>query len=206
MGPLDELPHTRRYVESLPQGLGSYPDLLVKGSVPRIVTLDPPEGFVRERLPPEIWQLIDSPPLVSDWVPEVHVVAMSNALLDLAFPSEPELFQWIEVKLEQLTTSRMYRILASMTSPQQLVRMASRAYQGFRKGSTRTIIEKADNYNIGLLEYPAYSFNPLYMEFVGISLLGPYRLSRAKNPGWKVLEWTPTASKLQMIYDVDQPH
>lgn len=206
MGVLDQLPHTCRYVESLPEGLASYPELRVKGSVPRIALLDPPPGFVSERLPPEVGSMLDNPPLVSDWVPEVHVVALSNALLDLSFASEAELFQWIEIRLEQLTTGRMYRALASMASPHQLVRMASRAYKKFRQGSSRTVVEKADNYNIGLIEYPDCAFNPLYMEFIGISLLGPYRLSRAKNPGWKVLEYTPTASKLQMIYDVDQAH
>ena len=136
----------------------------MKGSVSRIVSDAPPPGFDFDRLPAPLRDILVNPPSVTAWIPETYTVAISNALRDMAFSSEGELFEWIGERLEGLTTGRLHRAMASMASPNQLSRLASRAYLKFRQGTSRTIIERADNYNIGLIEYPENLFDSLYLD------------------------------------------
>ena len=80
-------PNVARYLTSLPNGLDSYPQCEVKGSVLRQLADSTPVPFPSQGLPPQLEALVETPPLPSDWIPEVHFNALMLAHEDLIDPT-----------------------------------------------------------------------------------------------------------------------
>jgi hypothetical protein len=72
--------HTvEEYLATLPDGIDSYPQALIKGSLVRIVCRDVDRSKVARVLPPRVSALLLDPPLPSAWTPEVWFLAMATA-------------------------------------------------------------------------------------------------------------------------------
>ncbi len=199
---LDELPRTASYLAALPDGLDAYPECQAKGSMARAVLDYKPDRLEVADLPEELRWMLEHPPTSNQWIPETRVLALMHAVRDLAFDSDEAYVEWVAASLYDLFATPMYRLLMAMASPQLLARQAERAWARVRRGTVRELEELGANRNVGLLRYPNNLFDPLSMEIVRAGIAATYRLSRARAPEVRVIEWTPTYSRLLVVYDV----
>jgi|LNFM01.1.fsa_nt_gb hypothetical protein len=131
------LPETCAYIDALPDGLASFPQCEVKGSVVRQIV----EGVDRSllsALPEQSRALIAEPPPVSAWVREVpvnvlliataeHLVRVSgrrDAMIERAFDAS-----------QQLLSTPLYKILFLVVSPERLIAGVDRRWNALRRGS-----------------------------------------------------------------------
>lgn len=199
---LDALPTTREYLATLPEGLDSYPEAQARGSMARAVLDYQPEGLDPTRLPDELRWMLEHPPTANQWIPEARVLALMHAVRDLAFDTDEDFFEWVRSSLHDLFATPVYRLLMAMASPQMLARQADRAWARVRRGTVRQLEERGDNHNLGTLRYPPHLFDRFSMGIVCAGVEVTYRMSRARAPEVRMLEWTPTYARIMVVYDV----
>jgi hypothetical protein len=138
------LPSLERYLAALPGGIDAYPHCLAKASVARDAmqrTLPP-----SAELPAPLRTLIEQPPPVTAWIPEVHQNALMLAILDTHFDETDfdGFFAWILDRNRRLFSSPLYRALFFVLSPQRLLGGFQRRWSTFRRGTTLAI-ERSDD-------------------------------------------------------------
>jgi hypothetical protein len=148
---LDALPSVARYLEKLPAGLASYPECLVKASVLRN-SADPRVLGPEVPLPPEVRALLDHPPPVSVWVPEVHYTVIQLATHEVHFPGpDPQAFiTWVHARNVQLLSTPLYRALFLVLSPERVLLGLEKRWGSFRRGTQLQVL-RADSRTADLL-------------------------------------------------------
>ncbi len=204
--PPADLPQTREYLASLPAGLESYPEATVKGSLMRELVNRPPPPMKIDAVPEDLRPLFDDPPLVSEWVPEVRLVALCMTTLEIAYEGEQAPYcDFIQKAMHDVMGSPLYRVLFALLSPHRLAKGSQKRWDALRRGTTRQLLERNENGNVGVIGYPPNLFNRFYIANTLAGLLGIYQLSRAPDPVGRILEWTPTSATLEIIYDQSKP-
>jgi hypothetical protein len=198
-----DLPRTRAYAESLPQGLDSYPELQVKGSAVVVMLRSLPETIDLDRFPDELRDMLEHPPTVSAWTPEVHFVAFCIAARELMFESDEGFLEWAEEGYKGYFSASFYRILFAVISPQRLARGADKKWGALRRGSRREMTEATEQFNRGRLVFPRNAFPLFYLKILRKGFLVAYRLSRAANAEVRLVDWSTTEASFEIIYDVD---
>ncbi len=123
------------YLESLPQGLASYPEYQQKASIYRLYT-EETAGLevLAPALPDPLRALLDTPVVSSAWIPEVHATCLYLAIADLNGLSEEDLFEdWLLFN-RRLLSHRLYRMLLRVASPQLTIRGAGYRWGAFHRG------------------------------------------------------------------------
>ena len=202
---LSAMPRTRRYLKRLPEGLDSYPEAKVKGSLFQTVANNPPAGLDVMELPDELRWLCTDTPAVNSWIPEVYMVSLINAFRDLVFDSEEALLDWGDDYCRTLFESSLYRMLFAMVSPHRLARSAVQVWASLRKGTSRELITMEDNRNVGRIRYPSHLYDGLYVEGIVRGLQVTYGMSRAPQARGRVLRHTETECDIEMVYDASLP-
>lgn len=138
---LDTLPSVARYLEKLPGGLASYPECLVKASVLRN-SADPRVLGPEVPLPPEVRAILDHPPPVSVWVPEVHYTVIMLATHEVHFPgADPEAFiAWVHARNVHLLSTPLYRALFLVLSPERVLHGLEKRWGSFRRGTELQVV------------------------------------------------------------------
>lgn len=199
------LPPVAAYLDALPAGLDSYPTTLVKAStVGQIIRMLPEEVRNAERTCP-LGDMIDEPPPVSSWIPEVHMVALVTALRETAFASDGAFLAWIREGFEAFWGGSMYRVLMTVASPQLLVRGGDKRWKAMWRGSTRRIFETHPNGNFARVDFPRNLVNRIYAEASCVGFGVAYRMSRAPDPEVRIEELTPTYYVTRVLYDRSKP-
>jgi hypothetical protein len=128
------------YVAALPKGLDSHPECKAKASVSRTVIT---RGlFNGVTLPAPLQALIDAPPPVTSWIPEVHHNALMSALVDTHFKGNEEaFFGWVREANRALFRGPLYRMMFFLLSPDRLLNGLSRRWEQFRQGSTLELLD-----------------------------------------------------------------
>lgn len=130
-------PETSAYLAALPDGLSSFAQCEVKGSVVRQLV----DGFDRSilgELPEASRALIDAPPPVSAWVREVPVnvilLATSEQLARTTGRRDAMNARAYEASKRLLSTP-LYKILFLVVSPERLVSGVDRRWNALRRGT-----------------------------------------------------------------------
>jgi uncharacterized protein (TIGR02265 family) len=130
------LPSVARYLELLPDGEASYPECQVKASVLRSSLDERPLG--RDvPLPPAVRALVDHPPPVSVWVPEVHFNCTMLAVHEVHFapPLDAGYLDWVYERNVRLFKTPLYRALFLVLSPERLLVGLEKRWASFRRGT-----------------------------------------------------------------------
>lgn len=157
-----EFPHLEAFIERLPQGLASYPDAVAKASLLRsFVQVRPVPQAVRERLPAPLAQLLEAPPPVSHWIPEVHKHAMLLVLRDTIFADEADYVRYCYLRQRELFRGPMYRVLFTLASPRMLFRAVAMRWSSLHRGSNLTLEEHSDTAARLRLHHPPALWDPM---------------------------------------------
>lgn len=122
------------YLDSLPQGLDSFPECRVKASLLRGALDDPGARVKLDALPERLASLFGSPPLVTQWMPEVVSVAAHYAIADARGFDDDDVLMWTYRVNQRLAQSRLYRAMTAVATPRLALRGARLAWGMIHKG------------------------------------------------------------------------
>jgi hypothetical protein len=157
------------YLSALPAGLASHPQCQVKGSVLRGLFESTPVPFPRAILPPQLVSLVDDPPLPTDWISEVHFVALMTAHESQLTASAHE--RWVYERNQRLLRSPLYAVLFRVVGPSRVFSGMANRWRAFRRWTELTRIDQGDRHAAVELRYPTN----LYSESALVNVCGAFR-------------------------------
>ncbi len=147
------------YLSTLPNGVASYPECSVKASVLRHNVAS--KGFGPEiELPPAVRKLVDSPPPVTEWIPEVHFNVAMLAIHEVHFGgrSVDEYRAWVYAQNRKLLAAPLYRVLFAVLSPERLLRGIEKRWGAFRRGTEFSVVVEAPGRAELRIRSPAFHY------------------------------------------------
>jgi hypothetical protein len=138
-------PCVRDYLETLPDGLASYPECLAKVAIMRDLLESRPLDASADDVPDALRAMVASPPPVSSWMSEVHFVATSLVMYARYFgASDLAGFEdWICARNVALFRKPLYRVLIALMSPERLLVGTSKRWSAFHLGTTLAVLDHA---------------------------------------------------------------
>lgn len=178
MGPYS--PTIAAYLDALPRGVDSYPETCVKASLVRNAIEDRP--LVRSvALPAAVRALVDAPPPVSVWVPEVHFHVIMNAIRDEHFGARTtEFLAWVYEQNRKLFSGTLYRAIFLVVSPERLLNNMEKRWGSFRCGTTLTHKRLGANDLELNVTTPAHLYSPASLEGMSAALRAAIDAAGAK--------------------------
>jgi hypothetical protein len=155
-------PSLDRYLESLPNGIDSYPEATVKGAVLRSMLLEvdfKPEPGV---LPAAVERCAQEPPATSTWVPETFHGALSEAIYDARFHEHggmPAFESWVLERSRKLISSPLYKVLFFVVRPERVFIGAQKRWSAFHRGSRFEITDEGATRRTVRLSHPPHLFS-----------------------------------------------
>jgi hypothetical protein len=193
-------PRLADYLRSLPLGLDSYPECRAKSGVLRGALVDralPDAGT----LPEPLARLVESPPLPSSWVPEVHRNAIFLAYRDRLFASDDAYLEWIGALNRRMFESPLYKILAHVASPQRLLRGAQKRFEQFRIGTTLELEQTGDKRGMIRTAFPARLHTPLTLREWSRAFEVVAEAAGGKNARTVAFRATDTRAEFEIVWD-----
>jgi hypothetical protein len=157
-------PRLTAYVGGLPAGLASYPECLIKASLPLMLL----EGMPSPRpdpsdLPdPARRYLLGRPSRL--WVPEVEAMAISLIVADQYQMSDAQYLAWLRTQNLSFLNSLMYRAVMSFMSPAHVVPKAAARWAAVHRGSDLTVTFVGARDVDMVLTFPPRLFAPILLE------------------------------------------
>jgi hypothetical protein len=129
----EKYPRVLRYLAGLPQGLRTHPTCVQKASVFRQFIQLAPESWGSD-LPAPLDAMMDDPPPLAAWIPEVHATAVYLAIVDARGWADKDFVEQALTMNRELLQGPLYRILMTVFSPSRLVRGASNRWAAMHRG------------------------------------------------------------------------
>jgi hypothetical protein len=149
----ERFPLAAAYLARLPEGIRSYPDAKIRGGlVQSIITAHTLSA--RGALPDVVCDWIDSPPVTSEWVPQMMARVLLRAYFDAVFRTREAYLRWAYEAQKKTLSGPLYRVLFLGISPERLARMAASRYAHFHTGLTMTVTGHGPGRADAVLTYP----------------------------------------------------
>ena len=175
-----------RYLAGLPAGLDSFPECVAKGSVLRSTLVQQPVAEIAARLPAPLRALVVDPPVDSEWMSEVRLVAIYLGVTDVRGYGDADVLAWARDRNRALFRNPAYRILMAVSSPATLLRGATMRWSNWHRGSTLEIEGITDAGVRALLRFPPGLFGDLMLKVFGEAFSAGLELARAPAPAASV--------------------
>lgn len=183
----ERFPTVASYLERLPRGVASYPECSVKASVfrdaleSRALSAEDLSG-----LPHEVAELVERPPPVVTWIPDVQCLVILTAIRDRHFPSGQAGLEaysnWMYERNRRLLTRPLYRALFLLVSPERLLRGVDRRWGAFRRGTSLSLVAQGTGWAELLARHPPHLFN----ESTHYGICGAFRAATEASGGRQV--------------------
>ena len=194
--------HLTSYLESLPQGIDSYPDCVQKASVSReFLRFLPTTGL--GALPAQVEALIKRPPPPSAWIPEAHVAALFLSVIDAHYPDPQQFVERAYVANKELLVGPLYRVLMLVASPLFLAKNAQARWGTFHRGVTMVTdslpTEKTGTASFHLA-YPPYLITQLLCASFGTAFRAAVEAAGGREVSTTVVRWQPEACHFELTW------
>ena len=131
------------YVARLADGLDSHPDCVIKGAFSRSLLERIPA--VPAGLPGPLGELVEHPPLISAWIPEVHHQGLIVAVVERVYAGDREAFLEMMTGMQRdLLGRKIYAPLLQWVDPARLLHQAAKRWSNFHRG-TSLEVERIDD-------------------------------------------------------------
>jgi hypothetical protein len=194
-------PCVAEYLAGLPEGLDSHPDCLAKASLYRSL-LDGRSlrGADVATLPDPMRKLIEDPPPISTWIPEVHSHSVMLAVCDLCFADVDAFARYAYVTQRRLFEGRLYRALFRFAAPPMLLRGAALRWGGFHRGSQLLVESMQAERATIRLRHPPHLYDAISRRGLREGLRAILGLTRATNAAIEELDASPTGARVQVSW------
>jgi len=190
--------HLQAYIESLPEGLDSHPDATAKAGILDVYLKHKP--LPSTGLPDVLVELIERPPPVNVWLPEVHLVAFCMAYADHHFSDNHPGFMADErVRASQLFQSTLYRALMWVSTPRMLINGAATRFARFHLGSSFEVTATADGVD-GVIRFPHGLFSELFIKQLNVNFAVLLEGAGAKDVKLSLMAYTPEAAQVRAVW------
>jgi len=178
----DLSPSITSYLDRLPVGVASYPECLVKASVFRNALAVKPLG-PEVALPPEVRALVDHPPPVSVWIPEVQFNVITLAVRDTHFAADDldGYLAWVLDQNRKLLGTPLYRALFLLVSPERLLLGLEKRWGTFRRGTELRLHRQAPGEVELRLVTPPFLHSQLAMEGLAMAFRAAVERAGARD-------------------------
>lgn len=163
------LPRLERYIAALPDGWASYPECAAKATLLHGALEMIPED-ARGRLPVPLLARVAEPALPTAWAPEVEMIAMVHAAVDLR--GAPALWDEVVQANVALFGRREYQPLVRTGDPARVIEQVSRSWRLFHRGTTFECLETAPGRAVLVHGYPPPLFPAIALRMRRASLEG----------------------------------
>lgn len=194
------------YLESLPDGLRSFPQCQVRGEV-----LDSTLEWLAELevdLDPSLREGVRTHrPLgrAMRWVPEVLLNAVFLHLADCGYPNDEACLRDVYRRQRMAYETPLYRVVLKVFSPTLLTMGATERWKAYRRG-TELKVNKwkkvgAKHVTIATLEHPPGLHTRLNLESLGEALVAAVDAAGARDARLELLdELVPGEARFQLTY------
>ncbi|MGC4118616.1 MAG: hypothetical protein QM765_29470 [Myxococcales bacterium] len=195
-------PRLAAYLSALPQGLASHPECQAKGAMVRQMVSDPPEGLPTDALPAEIRQVILSPPLNSQWVPDTWFFGALLVFADQRKLSARGYVDWMVDANRKLFKSPVYRLL-SLATPSILLSLGAATWGSTHRGTKLEVHgQTSGKSGSAVLSFPEGHYShPDVLGAIQAGVQVAIELSNAKNPRLTVARTTPTTAEFTATWE-----
>lgn len=186
---MTQLPALDAWVAGLPQGLASYPSCQVKGTMVRAVLRDGVHERFAAQLPRELRQWVDSPPLATQWVPEVEQLGLIVAAYDGHFAGaggEPAFLAWTQRGSQQALTSPVYKVMFAVAGPGLLLQGMSRRWSTLRRGTTLELVGQGSGWAEVEMRFEPRLYDDLLIRVRGRTFQSAVETAGGKNVSVRV--------------------
>jgi uncharacterized protein (TIGR02265 family) len=131
------------YLDTLPGGVDAHPDCCVKASLVRNAMGEKVLG-PEVSLPAPVRALVDHPPPVTVWIPEVHFNVMMLAVREAHFGArDSDYLAWVYEQNKKLLSTTLYRAIFLVVSPERLLVGFQKRWASFRQGTEVSHVRRA---------------------------------------------------------------
>jgi hypothetical protein len=192
--PLDEIadryPRLVAYLSGLADGLGSYPECLVRSGLVDAIVEAAPE--ISEPTPPFVEALLSRP--ARPWTSEVVLQATLLAIGDRSRMSARAFQEWTREMNREVYRSPVYRALMAFFSPVTLLDRGAARWASFRRGSALEVERHGDRGADLRLSFPPRVFTGELLESFAGAFAVALEHSRAKQASVELRSSTATAA------------
>lgn len=195
------LPALASYLDGLPAGLGSYPACEVKGTMMRAVLRDEVHRRFAADLPHELAKWVASPPLATQWVPEVHQLALMVAAYDGHFAAaggEPAFLSWAQRGSAQTLSSPLYRAIFALAGPGLLLAGMSRRWGTLRRGTSLELVDQGAGWAEVEMRTPPRLYDDLLLRARARSFQSAVETAGGKAPSARILAVRETGARFRV--------
>ena len=158
----DKFPCLARFLDTLPQGLDSYPECRAKASMYlNLAAQRPVPADDVCALPEPLRRMSEEPLPVSSWIPEVHSQAMMLAIYDRRFADIDEFGQYAYVQGKALLEGPLYAVAFKLVPPSLLVKTAVLRWRMFHRGATLEAVPDGTNGATARIVHPSGLFEKI---------------------------------------------
>ncbi len=163
--PVDRVsfPRVAEYLARLPDGVRSYPECRAKGAIfRRLLESRPVRGVRAGALPEPIREILGSPPLDGDWLPEASLGCVCHAIADFHGMSDGDYLAWVGPVNKQLFRG-FHGFVMSLISVEMAVRRGGGYWKMFHRGTQVTAEQLAERSWAVRMEFPPRLFDGLFL-------------------------------------------
>jgi hypothetical protein len=182
------LPRLERYLSRLPGGLEAHPGAQTRGVLVRLLLEGYPRSDLLAVLDEPLRRLAVDPPMDSDWVSEVHLMALTRAVADVRGLDDAALIAWHRERNRALALHPVFALLLSFVSADAVFRLAAARWASWHRGSTLEVIERREGWGRLELRFPSRLYDTLALRSLAGVFTAVLEASRAPSPG-VTLEW-----------------
>ena len=153
-------PTVAHYLETLPDGVRSYPDAKIRGGLVNAVLKEVRFSDTRGALPDAVCDWIEQPPLQSEWIPQVIARVLLRSLHDEHFKTREAYLNWAYESQRKVLSGPLYKILFLGVSPERLIKMSASRYAHFHVGLSMEILDRSGNTATARLHHPPLLCTP----------------------------------------------
>jgi hypothetical protein len=172
-------PRLAAYVAQLPDGLDSYPSVVAKASMCRTFAAGARFEGAPPGLPAIVSGLAASPPPVTAWIPEAHLMALLLAVADLR-DDDTGFVAWMYDANRAVLKSPWYSVLMSVSSPMMLLRGTEMRWGALHKGTEVTATRQEKGATIHF-DFPPRLYTPLLLRAYGEAFRAAIDLTNARD-------------------------
>ena len=188
------------YVAGLPHGLDTHPGCRIKAAFSRSLLEElpaPPKG-----LPEPIAALVDRPPMINAWIPEVHHQALMLGTVDDVFAGDEDAFLAVMLTMQRrLLRRKIYAPLLQLIDPSRLLMQAARRWANFHRGTKLEVERTADREARLWVTHPRGLYSPLGLRSLASGFRAAVEAARSHRAEVAIAEATPESTEFHARWD-----